>query len=95
MSSPAKRPVAVARRIQAVVVLYQSDELDAKGERIAVHKSAKRGELITLSPREEARLDSLGALAAPGVSVEQMDKDGEAILDSYRAARSSVSAGAM
>lgn len=95
MSTPAKRPVSVARRVQMIIVLFESSELDAKGERVAVQKSAKRGEMITLSPREEARLDSLCALAPPGATIEEMDADSEAVLDAYRDARRAVSAGAL
>jgi hypothetical protein len=85
-----RRRRTVERRIQGVIVIYFSEELNTKGERVEISKVARQGQLVTLSARECARLDALGVLAPAGATVEDLQANTEAVYEEYRNARQSV-----
>ena len=81
----------VERRVSAVVILYNAELTDPDGKRVEVTRNASRGALVTLTPREAARLDALGMLAPVGATIADVESDAEIVLEAYRAARQSVS----
>ncbi len=90
----ARRARTVERMVAIQIVLYTARQLDAQGRVVEVGKVAARGDTVTLDARELARLESLGALAPSGWSIEQLDASDEAVHGAYVAARQAIVQGA-
>lgn len=84
------RPRTTERRVAHLRILYQSKELGPDGSYVEYLRSAQRGDLVTLSLVEAARLDALGSLAPVGYTTEQIDADVEAMYSAYQSARRGV-----
>jgi len=75
-------------------VTYASEELRVDGTRQTTMRTAKRGEIATFSVGEAARLDALGALAPPGATAADIERDLESTREAYYSARRTVPEGA-
>jgi hypothetical protein len=78
------------RMVRHVSALYHSTELDVQGREYTVVRSAMRGDTVALSSSEEARLDVLGALAAPGQTLADIEAAIQRTHEAYRAERSQI-----
>jgi hypothetical protein len=93
MSAPATRPRPRERMIRVAIAVVEIEQVNSRGEVTLTPITAGRFETVTLSAAEEARLDALGALAAPGSTREQVQAELEAARDAYRSARQRLSSG--
>src|SRR3954451_23995137 len=66
---------ARSRVISAVGAVVNSVVTDETGSERIVSRPYARGETAVLSPSEEARLDTLGVLAPPGWTAEDVQQD--------------------
>jgi hypothetical protein len=85
------------RMVSAMVALATVEEIDPRGQggRGGYHRPPRRRtNPLTLTPREEARLDSLGALGPVGCSEADLTATEEAIRAAYIESRQSAVAGA-
>jgi len=83
----ARRPRTVERRVQHLFVQHRAVQLDFKGNEVEVLLTAQRGELSTFTLSEAARLDSLGALAPDGHTVEMIRADIDRTYQAYLSQR--------
>ena len=79
------------RLVRHQIVLYNAVERRLDGSTVEIGKSANRGEVIVIDSATEARLESLGALAAIGQTVEDIDREDEQTLEIYQALRRNAS----
>jgi hypothetical protein len=78
------------RRVRHIGAGFFAHATDENGQVKLVQQHARRGEAISLTPVEEARLDALGALAPAGASADDIKREIEQTLAAYQAARSNV-----
>ncbi len=91
--STAVKPRARQRLVRHAVVAYNTVERRPTGEAIEVPHTALRGEVITIEAVEEAKLDSMGALAVVGQTVADLDAEDEARIEAYRQGRLNATGG--
>ena len=85
--------VAHERVVAMVAVSFWSRVPGTDGQVHYLMQDASFGETIVLNDiQEEARLDALGALAAPGATREDVEREREAKISAYTQARRQVSA---
>lgn len=85
-------PHRPSERVVAILgVSYHARVRGPTGALQHVVKSGDFGDTIILDdPTEEARLDALGALAAPGAAREDVERERDFKIAAYREARSSI-----
>lgn len=83
------------RVVRHLSTAYFVPFVSADGNKSVLVRTARRGDTIDpskLAEGEEARLDELGALLAPGSLPEHADQEREAVLDVYRGQRGDLEA---
>lgn len=78
------------RRVRAASVSYPVRAPGPDGRVVEVFREASKGDEITADAFTIMRLDSLGMLAPPGATAEDVEREADERLERYRAARRSV-----
>jgi hypothetical protein len=83
---------ATARRVRLLSATYASRQPGPDGKVVEVLAHGNFGDEIVLDPREEMRLDSLGALAPPGATLADVESERARRIEAYRSARKEIAA---
>ena len=92
MPTPPKL-LGTERVVSADRVAFQTRALGVDGQFHVVEEVADRGETVVLDAVEMARLDSLGCLAAVGMTAADVEAEVQAKKDAYQAARRELPTG--
>jgi hypothetical protein len=88
--STSKKPRTVERRVRGLFIVYTVPSRGVDGSMSTAEKRAEQGELVALTPIQAAHFDSLGMLAAPGATVEDIERELDASYSEYHSARQAV-----
>ena len=78
------------RLVSGAVVVVEQEAFDVEGKPVVSFVSAMRGEHVTLTLKEQARLDHLGMLAPVGQTIEDVERHAELVRQAYVQARQSA-----
>jgi hypothetical protein len=85
--STSRKPRTIERRVRGLFIEYLVPSRRADGTTQDVVQRAGQGELVALTPVQCALFDALGMLAAPGATVEDIERELDAAYSEYHSAR--------